>query len=309
MKKEPKEKKPKKQKEEGSGKGPSKLVVMIAVALALAAVGTAVFVFISKRGEAEAVDADAPADASSASEAAPEGVPAEEPVVDSGPPPEDDSWKLLLVSQASPLSRDFTVELAKTQGGYRIDRRAVEDTQRMLAAASRDGVTLQICSGFRNIKEQTELFDEKVAQYRAAGMSEADAAARAARLVARPGESEHHIGLALDIVVPDYQVLDEGFAQTAASSWLQDHSFEYGYILRYAKEKQDITGIDFEPWHYRYVGAEHAAKIQAGGLCLEEYLEQLEAEPGEPVDIVDTAGADAAADAPADAPDTSQPSE
>ena len=101
-------------------------------------------------------------------------------------------------------------------------------------------------------------------------------AAYAARWVAKPGTSEHQTGLALDIVAASYQLLDEGQEDTAEQKWLMENSWKYGFILRYMKDKTDITGTSFEPWHYRYVGVEDAQKITAQGVCLEEYLGRTE---------------------------------
>ena len=96
--------------------------------------------------------------------------------------------------------------------------------------------------------------------------------AEAARWVARPGTSEHQTGLALDIVAASYQVLDEKQEDTAEQQWLMENSWKYGFILRYPSEKSGITGIGYEPWHYRYVGRAAAAEIHCAGVCLEEYL-------------------------------------
>ena len=90
--------------------------------------------------------------------------------------------------------------------------------------------------------------------------------------VARPGTSEHQTGLAVDIVDTSYQILDEGQENTPVQQWLMAHCAEYGFILRYPTDKSEITGVGYEPWHYRYVGVEAAREIMANGLCLEEYL-------------------------------------
>ena len=92
-----------------------------------------------------------------------------------------------------------------------------------------------------------------------------------ARLIAVPGTSEHETGLAADIVTPSYQRLDAGYAGTKAARWLLENAASYGFVLRYPEDKTEITGIDYEPWHYRYVGVEAAKEIMAQGLCLEEY--------------------------------------
>lgn len=87
-----------------------------------------------------------------------------------------------------------------------------------------------------------------------------------------PGTSEHQLGLAVDIVDADYQLLNHAQEDTAVHQWLLEHCWDYGFILRYPADKGDVTGIIYEPWHYRYVGREHAQAIRAAGLCLEEYL-------------------------------------
>ena len=105
------------------------------------------------------------------------------------------------------------------------------------------------------------------------GYTRASAAAAAARWVAPPGTSEHQLGLAVDIVAGSFQVLDSRQEKTAEQQWLMEHCWEYGFILRYPSDKSDITGIAYEPWHYRYVGEKAAREMTEQGLCLEEYLE------------------------------------
>ena len=96
---------------------------------------------------------------------------------------------------------------------------------------------------------------------------------RAAQVVARPGTSEHNLGLACDIVALDYQNLDDGYAETPEAKWLYENCAKYGFILRYPPDKEDITGVIYEPWHFRYVGEQAAQEIMQRGICLEEYLE------------------------------------
>lgn len=107
----------------------------------------------------------------------------------------------------------------------------------------------------------------------AQGLSQTEAQKQAATEAAVPGTSEHQLGLAVDLVDASYQVLDEAQASTPAQQWLMAHCWEYGFILRYPAEKQDITGIIYEPWHYRYVGRDHAQAIRQSGQCLEEFLQ------------------------------------
>ena len=186
-------------------------------------------------------------------------------------------WMLTLVNPQRPLSAELDFP-KDTINGYTFDARAIDDLRAMLEAAKEDGINLLICSAYRSVDKQTQLFERKVGQYQNAGYSYEDAYNIAKTIVAVPGTSEHHTGLAADIITVDYQVLDEGFANTQAYKWLKENCTKYGFILRYPKEKQDITGIIYEPWHYRYVGKNVAEKIDANGWCLEEYIEHLELE-------------------------------
>jgi D-alanyl-D-alanine carboxypeptidase len=144
----------------------------------------------------------------------------------------------------------------------------------MSNAAKQDGVDLMVCSAYRSIVRQTELFDDRKAGYMSEGMNEEEAIAATLQYTTRPGTSEHHTGLAVDIVTPEYQNLDEGYAETAAAQWLLENAADYGFILRYPKGKEGMTQVDFEPWHYRYVGEEAAEVIMENGYCLEEYFMQ-----------------------------------
>ncbi len=186
-------------------------------------------------------------------------------------------WMLTLVNTERPLSGELDFP-KDTINGYTFDARAIDDLRAMMQAAKDDGINLLICSAYRSIAKQTELFERKIRQYQNAGYSYEDAYNIAKTIVAIPGTSEHHTGLAADIITVDYQVLDEGFAETAAYQWLKENCTQYGFIMRYPKEKQDITGIIYEPWHYRYVGKNVAEKITANDWCLEEYIEHLELE-------------------------------
>lgn len=195
-------------------------------------------------------------------------------------PEEDltDTWELLLANPDNPLPEDFTVETAAVQGDFMMDARVADTMKQMIADAKEDGVDLMVCSAYRSISRQQELFDAEVAVQMESGKSREEAETVTATMIAVPGTSEHHTGLAADIVTPTHQTLDPEFADTDAGKWLQEHAVEYGFILRYPEDKQDITQIIYESWHYRYVGVEHAKAITEQGLCLEEYLEQLRGE-------------------------------
>ncbi len=185
-----------------------------------------------------------------------------------------ENWALLLVNKDHPLPEDFQVP-AFTQlvNGHSIDKRAYPDLQRMMDDCRAAGLEPTICSSYRTREKQEELFERKVQSCLSTAASREEAEEQAAVWVARPGTSEHQAGLAVDIVDKSYQSLDDGQEETAVQRWLMEHCAEYGFILRYPTEKSEITGVGYEPWHYRYVGEEAAGEIMSRGLCLEEYLE------------------------------------
>ena len=138
----------------------------------------------------------------------------------------------------------------------------------MFEGAKADGVTgWQISAGYRSVKYQQTLFDRQVAEYQNQGMSTAKAKSAASKLVADPGASEHHTGLAFDITVAGTT-----FKGTEQQKWLQKHCWDYGFIVRYQEDKEAITGFLAECWHIRYVGVRHSVIMRDQNLCLEEYL-------------------------------------
>ena len=187
----------------------------------------------------------------------------------------------LLVNGQNPLPENYQVELVTLENGMKAAKCIQEDLKAMLADCRKAGLRPMICSAYRTQATQTRLHNNKIARLRAAGYSLEAAKQEAARWVAVPGTSEHQTGLALDLVSARYTNLDQKQAETAEQKWLMEHCWEYGFILRYPVDKGDITGIGYEPWHYRYVGREHAAAIHETGLCLEEYLALLDTLPPE----------------------------
>jgi len=186
--------------------------------------------------------------------------------------PEED-WRLMLVNWEHPLAEDFQVpELTRLKNDQAIDSRVYPALQEMMDGARAAGLQPLICSSYRTWDDQERLFQNKVRRLVDAGRSPEEAEAEAATWVARPGTSEHQAGLAVDIVDMSYQMLDEAQEDTAVQRWLMAHCAEYGFILRYPTDKSELTGVSYEPWHYRYVGREAAQEIMEGGLCLEEYL-------------------------------------
>lgn len=191
------------------------------------------------------------------------------------PDPVIPDWNLTLVNPWNPLPEDHTLTLTQLKNGQAVDTRCYPALQDMMDACRGAGLEPLICSSYRTQEKQERLFENKVSQFLAKGLSKESARTEAAKVVALPGTSEHQLGLAVDIVDADYQLLNDAQADTPVQQWLMKHCWEYGFILRYPKEKEALTGIIYEPWHYRYVGKEHAQAIYDSGLCLEEYLNRI----------------------------------
>lgn len=180
---------------------------------------------------------------------------------------------LTLVNPWHTLPEGWKVELVSIGNGHRVDKTCYDDLIAMLSACRAAGLQPVVRSSYRNQTTQKQLYENKVRQWKGYGYSDAEARKRAATIVALPGTSEHQMGWAVDIVDATYRTLDEKQATTSTQKWLIEHSWEYGFILRYPVNKSDITGIIYEPWHYRYVGKDYARQIYKSGLCLEEWLE------------------------------------
>lgn len=187
----------------------------------------------------------------------------------------DSDWQLILANPWNTLPDNFTVETKSFRNGHSVDRRIFDDLDMMLEAAKMDGLSPIICSSYRTLEKQKSLFENKIGRYLSNGLSDQEAAIEAAKWVAVPGTSEHQTGLAVDIVAKSYQILDKEQENTPEQKWLMQNSYKYGFILRYPDTKSDITGIGYEPWHYRYVGREAAKEIYEKDICLEEYLEEI----------------------------------
>ena len=181
-------------------------------------------------------------------------------------------WNLRLVNPWNSLPKDFDVVLVGIGNGHYIDERAYDDLQKMLKDAKKAGMSMFVCSSYRTNAKQTTLYNNKVKYYLNQGYSKTRAQEKAGTWVARPGTSEHQLGLALDIVSTSYTNLDKKQENTKEQKWLMANSYKYGFILRYPSDKCDITGINYEPWHYRYVGKAAAKEIYEKDICLEEYL-------------------------------------
>lgn len=186
-----------------------------------------------------------------------------------------DDWRLILVNDWNPIEQDYENGITFVQGGklnQRVDSRILEDLNAMLTAGKSYGIDVQ--SGYRPYAHQSSLYWRKVNEYLNRGYDNVKAQQEAGKVVKRPGYSEHNCGLAVDLGGSGNFTLTESFENTAAYKWLMENCADYGFILRFPKGKEDITGVVYEAWHFRYVGKDAAAEIMENDLCLEEYLEQ-----------------------------------
>ena len=183
-------------------------------------------------------------------------------------------WALALVNESHPLDTDYEPELTEIDTERSVDTRIAEDLEQMLKDAQEEGLSMYVASAYRSYDQQRQVFNSTMQDWIAQGYTPLDAYDETKKSVAVPGTSEHATGLALDIIASYYEELDEEQGDTPEQKWLAEHCWEYGFILRYPPDKADVTGIIYEPWHYRYVGKEAAKEITEQGLTLEEYLEQ-----------------------------------
>lgn len=186
----------------------------------------------------------------------------------SAPGVDAEDWRLALVNPWNPIQENYEPELTELRNGETVDSRIYPELQKMFDDARDCGLEPYVTSGYRTNEVQQSLMDEEIENYLSQGYSEEEARQIAEQWVAVPGTSEHQVGLAVDISMEDN-------GRQGASDlwqWLMENSYKYGFILRYPEDKTAITGIGYEPWHYRYVGKETAEKIYRKGICLEEYL-------------------------------------
>lgn len=178
-------------------------------------------------------------------------------------------WNLILVNKWNRLPSNYKIELTTLSNGQSVDQRIYPALQQMFDDARQAGIYPIVGSGFRTEKKQKSLMKEKIADYKAKGLSDQEAKEKAEAWVALPGTSEHQLGLGVDINADGvYSTGDQVY------QWMEQNSYKYGFIRRYPPDKTDITGVINEPWHFRYVGTDAAAQIHNRGITLEEYLDQ-----------------------------------
>lgn len=180
---------------------------------------------------------------------------------------------VVLVNPWTPLPAEQQTDLLPLDSGFFVAVESYDALKQMLADCASAGYHASVCSAYRTQADQEYLYQRKVDYYLDCGYEQEEAEELAGTVVAVPGTSEHQLGLAVDIIDDAYPYLDEKQADTDAQKWLMEHCWEYGFILRYPVGSTDITGIIYEPWHYRYVGADIAAQIRDLGITLEEYLQ------------------------------------
>ncbi len=187
------------------------------------------------------------------------------------------NWSTILVNAQNPLPEDFKVEVCAIKGypEREFDKRAVQSLENMLQDAEKAGCKAYLVSSYRSVSYQKSLYKRKVNSYLDQGLTQQQAEQNASTWVAKPGTSEHNLGLAADIVSGDWYTynsdLTQEFENTDLFAWLNENADKYGFILRYPEDKTQLTGVNYEPWHYRYVGIDAAKFIKQNKICLEEY--------------------------------------
>lgn len=192
-----------------------------------------------------------------------------------------DDWSLVLVGPNNKIKSEIPQkDLGKLSNGYLVDQRIVSAYEKLADAAKAAGHPLVMVSAYRSVAYQEEIFNANVNTLMSQGHTKEEAIRITKLTFTEPGYSEHHTGLAVDVVDQYWyqnhtgELLNEGFGDTEGGKWLQAHAREYGFIIRYPKGKHAITQIDYEPWHLRYVGVEVATYIEEQELTFEEFLEE-----------------------------------
>lgn len=184
---------------------------------------------------------------------------------------EIDDWRLTLVNYENTLPKDFDPELSDIDKTRKFDSRAIDYLMRMLQDMKSQGYkNIWPQSTYRSVARQEEIFNKKVNLYMNMGKTKEEAETLTLQKINKPGTSEHNLGLAVDFNNVDYN-----FEKSKEYKWLIENAENYGFILRYPRDKKDITKVDCEPWHWRFVGEEHAKKMNELNMCLEEYIEYL----------------------------------
>ncbi len=182
-----------------------------------------------------------------------------------------DDWRITLVNKDNLLPENYQITLADIDDERKFDSRAINYLNDMLEDMKNDVKDdFWVQSAYRDPEYQEKIFNEKKQEYLDDGLSEERAELLTSKTINKPLTSEHNLGLSVD-----FNYVNTSFDETDAFKWLQENAEKYGFILRYKKEKEDITKIIYEPWHWRFVGEEHAKKMNELDMCLEEYIDYL----------------------------------
>lgn len=188
---------------------------------------------------------------------------------------DEEDWMLTLVNEDHPLNTSYQPDqMTEIESERSVDSRIAQDLKQMMSDGAAQGLSMYVASAYRSYDQQREVFNATMQDWINQGYTPLDAYDETKKSVAVPGTSEHSTGLAVDIISSAYEALDDRQGDTPEQKWLMEHCWEYGFILRYPQDKADITGIVYEPWHYRYVGKEAAKEITEKDITLEEYLAQ-----------------------------------
>ena len=183
--------------------------------------------------------------------------------------PVSDEWNLIVVNRWNEIPENYSVTLIELDNGQKVDSRIYPDLQEMFDAMRAEGICPTVREGYRTAEEQQEVLEERIQRYMNEGYSRSRAERTAKKWVAVPGTSEHQLGIAVDINADKTKSTND-----EVYTWLAKNAYNYGFILRYPLGKEDITGSEYEPWHYRYVGMEAAEEIFNNHICLEEYFDR-----------------------------------
>lgn len=182
---------------------------------------------------------------------------------------ENCDFNLVVVNKNNGLPDNFKEDLVDFRG-VKIDRRIEENLSKMMDDAEKDSISLWISSAYRDVKLQAEIMDDEIYKNMQEGHTKEESEELAKKLISEPGKSEHHTGLAID-----FNGVSDDFCNTDVYKWLIENAQNYGFILRYPESKKEITGINFEPWHFRYVGVYTAKAMHGKDICLEEYVDSI----------------------------------
>lgn len=194
----------------------------------------------------------------------------------------DNTWAMFLVNNQNPITKEYAEGCERSLvyeswREYYMDSRMAEYIKQMIDDAQNDGIELVVVSAYRSFEKQEQNIQESIQdRIDRLGMTEEEARIDTLREVQLPGCSEHNAGISADIMSDKYTSMDDdGFKNTEAFAWLQKNAAKYGFILRYPEDGFEKTGINFEPWHYRFVGRYYAQVLTDRGITLEEYFEEM----------------------------------